>query len=166
MNLMRRDTPGLPEDYYINSFISGLSDYIQAHLQCHHPYDMQKAMWLARRIEQANPPRKQYSASSYPIRRQVTFDNAKPANATPATVIQQATVKGLCYKCKEPWFPGHKKVCKLTQKTKCWHYRQYNRKLVILSILLKQIQMKRKNNNPILFLVAIIHACDARWTHS
>lgn len=22
----------------------------------------------------------------------------------------------MCYKCREPWFPGHKKVCKLANK--------------------------------------------------
>jgi hypothetical protein len=55
MNLMRRDSPGLPHDYYVNSFISGLTDYIQAHLQCHKPNDLQQAMWLARRMEPAVP---------------------------------------------------------------------------------------------------------------
>ena len=114
MNLMRRDNPGLPEDYYINSFISGLTDYIQAHLQCHKPEDMQKAMWLARRIEHAHPQRKVYTPQ-FPVKRQVNFEPAKP-NATPASVIQQATIKNLCYKCKEPWFPGHKRVCKMAQK--------------------------------------------------
>jgi hypothetical protein len=44
------------------------------------------------------------------------FEHAKPSNAVPATVIQDATVKGLCYKFKEPWFPSHKKVCKLANK--------------------------------------------------
>lgn len=42
MNLMRMDNPGLPGDYYVNSFISDLTDYIQAHLQCHKPPDMQQ----------------------------------------------------------------------------------------------------------------------------
>lgn len=37
LNLMRRDNPGLPDDYYTNSFVAGLSDYIQAHLQCSKP---------------------------------------------------------------------------------------------------------------------------------
>jgi hypothetical protein len=31
-------------------------------------------------------------------------------------VIEQTKQKNICYKCKEPWFPGHKKVCKMTQK--------------------------------------------------
>lgn len=32
LNLMRRDSPTLPDEYYINSFISGLTVYIQSHL--------------------------------------------------------------------------------------------------------------------------------------
>lgn len=52
VNLMR-DNPSLPDDYYTNSFIAGLSDYIQAHLQCNKPKDLQDAMWMARRLEQA-----------------------------------------------------------------------------------------------------------------
>jgi hypothetical protein len=44
MNLMRRDNPTLPDDYYFNSFISGLHTYIQCHLQCYKPQDMQSAI--------------------------------------------------------------------------------------------------------------------------
>jgi hypothetical protein len=115
MNLMRRDSLGLPDDYYVNSFIFGLTDYVQAHLQCHKPNDLQQAMWLARRMEPAVPHRKTYNNPQFPVKRQVQFD-AKPANAAPAIVIQ-AKIQGLCYKCKEPWFPGHKKVCKLHSRT-------------------------------------------------
>jgi hypothetical protein len=116
MNLMRRDNPSLPEDYYVNSFISGLSEYIQAHLQCLKPEDMQNAIWLARRMEVAAPQKKSYSNTNYPARRQVHLDPTKPVNATPTTIIQEAAQKNLCYKCKEPWFPGHKKVCKMANK--------------------------------------------------
>lgn len=51
MNLMRRDNPVLPNDYYKNNFISGLNDSIQHYVQCHEPQDLQKAIWLARRME-------------------------------------------------------------------------------------------------------------------
>jgi hypothetical protein len=98
--------------YYINSFISGLSDYIQAHLQCHKPENMQQAMWMAKRIQQANPQRKQYSQQSFFPRRQVNFE----VNTTPATAIELAKSNNQFYKCKEPWFPGHKKICKMAQK--------------------------------------------------
>ena len=38
-------------------------------------------------------------------------------STTPASLIQQAREKGICYKCREPWFPGHKQVCKMSQKS-------------------------------------------------
>uniref|UniRef100_A0ACD6A7J9 Uncharacterized protein n=1 Tax=Avena sativa TaxID=4498 RepID=A0ACD6A7J9_AVESA len=118
MNLMRRDNPTLPEDYYISSFISGLSEYIQHHLQCHKPTSMRDAMWFARRIEQANPYKKTVTLHSYvPVRRQVNFELAKTVPTVSPNIIQQAKQKNACYKCKEPWFPGHKQVCKMTQKT-------------------------------------------------
>lgn len=47
--------------------------------------------------------------------RQVQFEPAKPANATSAAT-QQARLKGICYKCKEPWSPRHRKLCKFLNK--------------------------------------------------
>jgi hypothetical protein len=76
---------------------------------------MQEATWLARRIEQSMPPRK-------PVYQPVSFQHRKPTyldtqSSGPAqNPIQEAKLKQLCYKCKEPWFPGHKKVCKLANK--------------------------------------------------
>lgn len=117
---MRRDNLALPQDYYKSSFISGLQDNIQHHVQCHEPADLQKAIWLARRIEQAQPQRKIVSTATNftQVRKQLQFDLGKPGPTNTATIIQQARVKGICYKCKEPWFPGHKKVCKLANKLK------------------------------------------------
>ena len=116
LNLMRRDNPALPDDYYMNSFISGLTDYIQHHLQCHKPKDMSEAMWMARRIEQANSTRRSATPTYQNfVKRQIPTEN--PKQQTPlATVIQQAKIQGVCYKCKEPWFPGHKPLCKMNQK--------------------------------------------------
>jgi hypothetical protein len=118
MNLMRRDNPMLPDDYYVNSFISGLQPYIQTHLQCLKPSDLQQAMWYARRLEQATPQQQAPKPYFPSVRRQIAFDNQKsvavPSLVTPAAIIQQATHKNICYKCKEPWFPGHKKVCKMS----------------------------------------------------
>lgn len=51
MNLMRRDNPALPDDYYKSSFIAGPSNNIQHYVQCHEPPNLQRAMWLARRME-------------------------------------------------------------------------------------------------------------------
>ncbi|KAK1691914.1 hypothetical protein QYE76_008611 [Lolium multiflorum] len=119
MNLMRRDSPTLPNDSYVNSFISGLTPYIQNHLQCHKPTDMQEAIWYARRMERAAPSPVPTSKQYYPsARRQVTFDQPKAlaTNSTTAAIIQEAREKKVCYKCREPWFPGHKRVCKMSQQ--------------------------------------------------
>jgi hypothetical protein len=117
MNLMRRDNPTLPDDYFVNSFISRLSAHIQHHLQCHKPTDMREAMWYARRIEQANPMKHALPATPPPpVRRQVLFEPARNNTFQPNTAIQQAKQKNVCYKCKEPWFPGHRQVCKLSQQ--------------------------------------------------
>lgn len=56
--MMSRDNPSLPEDYFVTSFIAGLSDYIKAHLECHKSKDLHTTMWLARRMEIVVPPKK------------------------------------------------------------------------------------------------------------
>ncbi|KAM3273193.1 hypothetical protein ACQJBY_042894 [Aegilops geniculata] len=117
MNLMRRDNPALPDSYYMNNFISGLHDSIQHLIQCHEPQTLQKANWSVRRLEQTQPPRRQASPNQpLPVRRQVQFVRNRPHNITPSAVIEQARLKGVCYKCNEKWFPGHRKVCKMTQQ--------------------------------------------------
>ena len=55
MRLDKRNNPSLPEEYFVSSFIVGLKDFIQHHLQCHKPSSLTQAFWFARRLEQANP---------------------------------------------------------------------------------------------------------------
>ena len=119
LNVIRRDNPNLPNDYYVNSFISGLSDYIQNHLQCHKPATLQEAMWYARRIKLSQPARRPIFQTAQPtVRRQNYPESPKPAGVDNGltNIIQQATLNKVCYKCKEPWFPGHKQVCKFGTK--------------------------------------------------
>lgn len=56
MALVKRDNPSLLEFYFITSFVSGLQEPIQHHLQCHKPTTSTNAIWYARRLEQAHPP--------------------------------------------------------------------------------------------------------------
>ena len=66
-------------------------------------------------MEQAQPPRRNF-AQFPPTAAGKSLVLEQPRtniNNTPA-VIQQARLKGICYKCKETWFPGHKKVCKMS----------------------------------------------------
>jgi hypothetical protein len=41
MNLMRRDNPALPNNYFVKSFISGLTAYLQSHVEVQKPTTMQ-----------------------------------------------------------------------------------------------------------------------------
>ena len=52
MNLMRRDNPAIPRDYYVSSFVSRLSPYILSHLECLKPRDMQIAIWMLEAVIQ------------------------------------------------------------------------------------------------------------------
>jgi len=61
MRLDKRNNPSLPEEYFVSSFIVGLKDFIQHHLQCHKPSSLTQAFWFARRLEQANPQQKRYT---------------------------------------------------------------------------------------------------------
>ena len=58
MSLVKRDNPMLSETYFVSSFISGLKDYIQHHLQCYKPVTLSQAFWYAKRLEQATPPQR------------------------------------------------------------------------------------------------------------
>lgn len=120
LNMLRRDTPSLPKDYFVTSFIAGMCDYIKARLECHKPKDLLTAMWLARRMEIVVPPKKT-TFPPFALKTQVNFDIQKTATTNTSlapnqAVIQEARQNGVCWRCKEVWAPGHTQVCKLTQK--------------------------------------------------
>lgn len=119
VNCMRRENPAIPNDYYVTSFLSGLNPYIRSHVECFKPPDMQTAVWYARRMEKATATAQ--SKPYYPQpKRQVVFEPAKPPLAATTqnrnTIIQQAKQNQVCYKCREPWVPDHRQVCKMSQK--------------------------------------------------
>ena len=105
----------MPEDYFISSFIARLKDYIQHHLQCHKPISLTQAFWFARRLEQASPQQKRYNIFPQvprPVKQwnkeQKSSEPKDPVNPT----IADLRAAGKCFKCREPWVPGHTKVCK------------------------------------------------------
>lgn len=91
MGLIRRDNPALPDDYYVSSFVAGLQEYTQHHLQFHKPRDIQEAMWMARRIEQSNPVKKfAYHNQPYQHRRDtLASKDQQTVQPTNPTVNQQ-----------------------------------------------------------------------------
>ncbi|KAI4970052.1 hypothetical protein ZWY2020_000966 [Hordeum vulgare] len=122
MNIMRRENPGIPNEYYVTSFIAGLNPYIKSHVECFKPKDMQTAVWYARRMEKTQPPPVVVQTKPYfpQVKRQVNFEQASGQNNIPplakSSLIQQAKQNQVCYKCREPWGPGHRQVCKMSQK--------------------------------------------------
>ena len=111
VSMVRRNNPALPDTYYISSFISGLKDYIQYHLQCYRPTTLSQAYWYAKRLEQAQPPFKKFSNFPGPVKVQKNWSKENEKEASNPT-IADLRVAGKCFKCREPWVPGHTKVCK------------------------------------------------------
>ena len=112
MSLVKRDNPMLSETYFVSSFISGLKDYIQHHLQCYKPATLGPAFWYAKRLEQATPPqRKQpFLFPTQKPQKQWVKDTKEKDQIAPN--IAELRAAGKCFKCREPWVPGHNKVCK------------------------------------------------------
>ena len=112
MSLVKRSNPALSEAYFVSSFISGLKDFIQHHLQCYKPSTLSQAFWYAKRLEQANPtPKKPQFLIPNPKWQKPWVKDAKEKEQA-QTTIADLRAAGKCFKCREPWIPGHAKVCK------------------------------------------------------
>lgn len=85
MNIMRKENPGIPDDYYVTSFVSGLNPYIKSHVECFKPKDMQTAVWYARRMEKAQIPVATVQTRGYvpQPKRQVIFEQPKLPTVNP-----------------------------------------------------------------------------------
>lgn len=107
--MLKRTNPRLSYQYYISSFIAGLKDSIQYHLQCHQPTSLSQAYWFAKRVEKANPPVRKFN--TFPNSATTTKQWPKDKEAHNQNIVE-LRVASKCFKCREPWVPGHTKVCK------------------------------------------------------
>ena len=53
MTLMRRERNYLPQDFFVDRFVSGLKEGIRHTVQCQKPSTLQSAYWYARQYEKA-----------------------------------------------------------------------------------------------------------------
>lgn len=111
LHLVRRHNPTLTDNYYISSFIAGLTEYIQHHLQCHKHVALSQAYWLAKRLEQAHPPSKKYN-TFFPPKLHKLWNKDNDQKEAPKQTIVELKAAGKCFKCLKPWVPGHDKNCK------------------------------------------------------
>jgi len=115
MGLVRRNNPSLSEAYFTHSFVSGLKEYIQHHLQCHKPTSLTQAYWFAKRLEQANPTPKKFNVFNPAVRQVkpwIKDPTEKEVKEDSNKNIAELRAAGKCFKCREQWIPGHAKVCK------------------------------------------------------
>ncbi|CAN6347636.1 unnamed protein product [Urochloa humidicola] len=109
ISTVRRYNPSLSDSYFLNSFISGLRDPIQHHVQCHKPTELSQAYWFAKRLEHATPSKK---FNNLPVSAKLQKKWVKPDKETTDPTIAELRAAGKCFKCREAWVPGHAKVCK------------------------------------------------------
>ena len=112
MGLVKRNNPSLPEDYFINSFVSGLKDHIQHHLQCHKPTNLTNAYWFAKRLEQTQLVVKRFPFVNSTQKAPKPWVKDKEVKDQANPTIADLRAAGKCFKCREPWVPDHAKVCK------------------------------------------------------
>lgn len=79
------------------------------------PTALSQAYWYAKRLEQAQPSFKKFNYFPATAKGDKPWvkDKEKPKDKDQAQpTIAALKVAGKCLKCKEPWVPGHTKVCK------------------------------------------------------
>ncbi|KAL2253796.1 UNVERIFIED_CONTAM: Transposon Ty3-G Gag-Pol polyprotein [Sesamum indicum] len=115
---------GLGEDFFMMKFISGLKDEVKLYVTDREPTSLYQAINLARNQEQtvnAILKRAHHPARSIPPKPPFRPPNKNPLQKSPAPPSRYLTEvevrakreKNLCYRCDEPYAPGHR--CKYRQ---------------------------------------------------
>jgi hypothetical protein len=117
VSMVKRHNPSLSDNYFIISFISGLKEQIQYHVQCYKPVSLSVAYWYAKRLEQATPPFKRFTAYTpqNKIPKLEPKETKESENPIPAHTLAELKAAGKCFRCIEPWVPRHTKICKAKQ---------------------------------------------------
>lgn len=102
VSMVKRTNPSLSEHYYISSFVFGLKDHIQYHLQCHNPTTLSQAYWYALRLEHATPSFKKFIPFSSQHKPQKTWNRDKEKETTSSEIAELRAARK-CFKCREPW---------------------------------------------------------------
>eukprot|EP00253_Pinus_taeda_P012815 PITA_12815 len=103
-------TRDLHDEFYVECFVSGLKEAIQAHVRLHHPSSSLHACRIAREVErvlaaQSNHPN--FIAKGCPTQAQSTTQTLKVQKVSPEEMVKRRK-QGLCYYCHEKYSLGHK----------------------------------------------------------
>jgi hypothetical protein len=115
MGKIRLRNPSLTEDYFVGCFVSGLKGHIKVPLRSYALVNLVQVYALAKNYEHTSQRRNtsnsyRWSSKGTTLTKNlVTEKNEKPDDKIKSTSRWE---KEKCFKCQEPWVPGHNKVCK------------------------------------------------------
>jgi hypothetical protein len=115
MGKLTMKDPTLNEAYFVANFISRLKDYIKVHLRCHNPATLVQAYSLARNYESTCQKKPMLDTTKWPNKSYQPRIQASVVKKDSSEDKQPVTIKwekGKCFKCQEPWTPGHNRICK------------------------------------------------------
>lgn len=116
--LVKRNKPHLNEEYFLEYFISGLKDHIKRPLKSLTIYSLVQAYEHARNYDIPSSHPRQYTNTGQSTQK-TAFVLAKrdtPAQEHKVTTGTQSKGGGKCFRCQEPWVPGHGRVCKINKQ--------------------------------------------------
>ena len=96
-------TTSLGDEFYLECFISGLKDAIQAHVRMHLPATWMGACTKAIEVERAlvaQSPRPNFIAKEHSTQAQGTTQTLKVQKVSRAKMVERRK-QGLCYYCDE-----------------------------------------------------------------
>jgi hypothetical protein len=100
----------------VGCFILGLKEQIKVPLRSHNPDTLVQAYALARNYESYQHKRQQPKTSRvnyrYPYQQQSHAVSIRKGDVDTKQNTATKWEKEKCFKCQEPWVPGHTKVCK------------------------------------------------------
>jgi hypothetical protein len=111
MQVMKRGRTYLPQDFFVDRFISGLKEHIKHAVLCHRPEELLSAYWLARQQEKAS------NSNTLVVRRAMPLSPAPPnqqaRNVLPRDNINRnyngrPRVPRKCWYCPDNYTPGHR----------------------------------------------------------
>jgi hypothetical protein len=115
MGKLTMKDPTLNESYFVANFIYGLKEYIKVHLSSHNPKTLVQAYSLSRNYESSGQRKSltdsgRWTNKSFQTKFQQPQLRKETTDEKPIVPTRWENVK--CFKCQEPWIPGHNKVCK------------------------------------------------------
>lgn len=122
MTQVKRNNSALKEGYFLDYFVSGLKGYIKTPLKSLEPKTLVEAYSHARNYENSQSYKKAISwnqstnsTGQYQGSTQNKWNNAGTKQESSDKTTAGSGNKwnrGKCFKCNEPWVPGHSKACK------------------------------------------------------